>query len=96
MAVYMETDRVESIADGFERAADVLRMVSKALEAAMMLLKSTAFIGMVGGMAVERYIATIKPQIDDLADYCDEICGDLHTAVQLFINGDEEGASRFY
>jgi hypothetical protein len=74
MAVYMDTDAVQHIADGFETAADVLGAVNTALEAAMQLLRMTAFVGLVGGLALERYIASI----------------------QNFINGDEEGASRFY
>lgn len=96
MAVEMDTDRVEEIAKDFSTMADVLWAVSKALEALMRILQTTAFIGLVGGYAVERYIAYIKPKIENLAQYCEEISSDLSFAVQAFINGDEEGASRFY
>lgn len=94
--VEMDTDRVQQIADGFETAANVLETVSKVLEAAIMTLKVTAFIGLVGGLAVERYLSAIKPQIDRLAEYCEEIHRDLETAIDKFQNGDEQGASRFY
>lgn len=96
MAVYMDTEAVQGIADGFETAADVLQAVSRALQVAMDTLKATAFIGLVGGMAVERYLSVIKPQIDNMAEYCEEIHRDLESAIQHFENGDEEGASRFY
>lgn len=96
MAVYMDTDAVQSIADGFETASEILQTVSKALEIAMNTLRATAFIGLVGGLAVERYLSILKPQIDHAQDFCEEIHRDLETAIQNFINGDEEGASRFY
>lgn len=94
--VEMDTDAVQRIADGFEAASNVLQGVSKALEMAMNTLKMTAFIGLVGGLAVERYIAGIKPQIDRLAKYCDEVHKDLEVAIKKFVDGDEQGASRFY
>lgn len=96
MAVYMDTEAVGNISEGFGTAADVLQSVSKALEVAMQTLRATAFIGLVGGLAVERYLSAIKPQIDNLAEYCQEINGDLKAAIEHFENGDEEGASRFY
>jgi len=95
MDVYMEPDEVQKIAQGFGQAGDVLRAVSKALEAAMTLLKVTAFVGLVGGMALERFIAAIKPQVDSLAAYCDEINRDLNIAITNYRNGDFEGAGRF-
>lgn len=96
MAVLMDTDRVQMMATGFEAASTVLHTVASVLEAAMNLLKVTAFVGLVGGLALERYLAAIHPQIIDLAEYCTEIHDDLETAIQKFIAGDEEGASRFY
>jgi flagellar biosynthesis chaperone FliJ len=96
MAVYMDTDAVQKIADGFEKASDVLQTVSRVMEALMNTLRTTAFMGFVGGMAYERYLASLKPRIDYLAEYCEEIHRDLEEAIEHFINGDEEGASRFY
>lgn len=94
--IYMDTDRVQQIADGFEMAADILEAVNKVLEAAMMTLRTTAFVGLVGGLAVERYIASIQPQVQHLAEYCEEIHRDLESAIEHYMNGDELGASRFH
>lgn len=94
--VYMETDRVRDMAQAFCTFADVLRAVSKALEVLINTLRTTAFIGLVGGAAFERYLSIIKPKIDYLAEYCEELCHDLDQAVIHFENGDQEGASRFY
>lgn len=46
---YMDFDRMKQISEGFMTASDTLQKVSKALEAAMMVLKMTAFVGFVGG-----------------------------------------------
>ena len=94
--VFMDTDAVEKIADGFDTASQVLEGVSKALEVIMNTLRATAFIGLVGGLAVERYLSFLKPQVDNMAEYCAEINQDLKTAVRLYINGDKQGSSRFY
>ncbi len=94
--LFMDTERVQEIADGFETAAEVLEGVSNALEIAMMTLRTTAFMGFVGGMAVERYISTIQPHVEEMAVFCEEIHTDLEKAIQHYMNGDEEGASRFY
>lgn len=96
MSVEMDTDKVQAMADGFEAASEILQGVSAALQGAMDLLKSTAFVGLVGGLAVERYLAFIKPKIDNLAAYCAEIHGDLEAAIQAYMRGDAEGATRFH
>ncbi len=94
--VFMDTDRVEQLAQRFNNLAKILQAVAKVLELQMNILRTTAFIGLVGGYAVKRYLAIIKPKILDTADFLEEISRDLKVAVQNHINGDKEGASRFY
>lgn len=96
MAVFMDTVAVQEMADSFEQAAEFLEGVAKFLDGLIMILKTTAFMGFVGGMAYERYLSTLKPQIESLAEYCHEIHTDLEDAIQRYIAGDEEGASRFF
>lgn len=94
--VFMDTDRVQKIADGFDTASSALTAVSAALGIAMNTLRATAFIGLVGGIALERYIAAIKPQIDHMAEYCAEMHTDLEMAADSYIKGAQEGACRFF
>jgi hypothetical protein len=94
--VYMDTDRVLEMASGFRAMANTLETVDKALEVAMQVLETTAFIGLVGGAVWARFIGLIRPQVKSLAEFCSEIDRDLKFAVEAFIRGDEQGASRFY
>jgi len=80
-AVDMKPDEVKNIAKGLEAVAGVLKIVSAVLEAQMYILRATAFIGLVGGLAVERYIASIKPPIDQLAKRLTELSGDVNKSV---------------
>lgn len=82
---YMDTDRVSQMAKGFETAGTVLKKVSQVLEVQMRILDTTAFIGAVGGAAVSRYLDVLKPQIDQLAQKCDEVSADLNRSVNAWI-----------
>jgi len=80
--VFMDPDRVLVIAKGLDTVSAVLKAVSTTLEGLMEVLKATAFIGLVGGTAVERYIASIKPPIDQLAQLCSDLSKDANNSVQ--------------
>lgn len=80
--VFMYPDQVRNISRGLKTVSTVLKGVSAMLEIQMMILKTTAFIGLVGGMAVERYLASLKPEIDRLADKCEELSEDVETSVK--------------
>ena len=90
---YMDTDKVSSIADGVQTAGEVLNAVNMALEAAIMMLKLTAFVGMFGNMAMARFLEQIQPRVEKLAKKCEEMSGDLNTAVSLHRQGEERGDS---
>lgn len=94
--VYMDTDAVRGMAKNFENICEILRTVSKVLEALSMLLKTTAFVGRVGGAVVSMYIDRHKPRIDELADGCEELGKDLNASVLAYERGDALGATRFY
>lgn len=94
--VYMDVAAVENMSKQFGTIGNVLKGVSNALEVAMNILKGTAFIGLVGGIAVERYIASLKPIIDDLSKKSIEIGGDLAASARAYQNGDAQGSTRFY
>lgn len=94
--VYMRVPAVRKMAKNFRAIGRILKQVSKALQVLMSLLKATAFVGMVGGLALERYISLIKPQIDRLAKDTTEIAKDLDAGATAYEKGDAEGALRFY
>lgn len=88
---YVDVPRAREISTGFGSMADVLRIVSAALEAAMTTLKATAFIGLVGGTALERYLANIKPHVDRLAAKCEEMSNDVNSAADAFEQAGQSG-----
>lgn len=94
--VYMEVPAVRQMAKNFGTIGEVLATVNKVLEAMLMILKTTAFIGLVGGTAIAAYIEMIKPYIQDLSEKCTELNSDLDASVTAFERGDALGATRFY
>jgi hypothetical protein len=93
--VYMDIPVVQRMADSFGTCSDVLKGVSKTMEAAMNVLKATAFVGLVGGTALERYIAVIKPNVDKLAEKMSELQQDVNGAIRAYRDGDHSGSQRF-
>ena len=73
---HMEPAKVRAMGQGLQTISSVLKAVSTVLEIQMTILKTTAFIGLVGGLAVERYLANIKPRIDQLAKMTAELSQD--------------------
>lgn len=94
--VYMDVPAVRDMAKAFGTISEVLQTVVKVLEALIMTLKTTAFIGLVGGAAVAHFLEMIKPHIEDLAEKCAELNKDLDASVDAYERGDALGATRFY
>jgi hypothetical protein len=94
--VYMDIPVVRNMAKAFGAISDVLNTVCKVLEALIMTLKTTAFIGLVGGAAVANFLEMIKPHIEELAEKCAELNKDLDASVDAYERGDALGATRFY
>ncbi|MGD0613384.1 MAG: hypothetical protein ABSB41_17945 [Anaerolineales bacterium] len=93
--VLMDIPQVQKMAQSFGTFGDVLQGVSKALEVAINILKVTAFIGLVGGAAVEAYLGMIKPRVDQLANKMHELQGDIQGAISNYETGDQSGSARF-
>lgn len=94
--VYMDVPAVRDMAKAFGTISEVLQNVVKVLEMLIMTLKTTAFIGLVGGAAVAQFLEMIKPHIENLAEKCEEINGDLDKSADAYERGDALGATRFY
>jgi hypothetical protein len=94
--VYMDTDAVRGMAKSFGTIGDVMQAVNKAMQTLSNVLKATAFVGLVGGYAVAQYIDSIRPQIEDIAEKCEELNKDLDASVNAYERGDELGSTRFH
>ena len=94
--VYMDTEAVRDIAKRFGTISEVLQGVSKALEALSNILKASAFVGLIGGAAVAFFIDPTRPQIEDVAEKCDDLNKELGLSVDAYERGDELGSTRFH
>jgi hypothetical protein len=94
--VYMDTDAVRGMAKSFGTIGDVMQAVNKAMQTLSNVLKATAFVGLVGGYAVAQYIDSIRPQIEDIAEKCEELNKDLEASANAYERGDELGSTRFH
>ncbi|HFD86912.1 MAG TPA: hypothetical protein ENJ35_04460 [Gammaproteobacteria bacterium] len=94
--VYMEVPAVRQMAKNFQTISEVLSTVNKVLEAMLMILKTTAFVGLVGGAAVAGYIEMIKPYVEQWIEKTAELSRDLNASVDAYERGDAQGATRFY
>jgi hypothetical protein len=93
--VSMDYAVVESMAEGFRGAAESLQSVNRALETAAAILRASAFVGMVGNLALAEYLDNIQPNVARLAATCDELNSDLLGAVASLRDGDLSGSQRF-
>lgn len=94
--VYMNVPAVRQIAKNFKQIGDTLENVVRVMEALVNILRGTAFVGMVGGLALAQFIESIKPQIQQMARKCQELFSDLNKSVDAYERGDALGATRFY
>jgi hypothetical protein len=93
--VFMDIPQVQKMSEAFGSFGEILQTISKVLEVTIMVLRTTAFVGLVGGIAVERYLSMIKPRVDRLAAKMMELQGDLQGAIKHYQTGDESGSRRF-
>lgn len=93
--VSMDYGVVENMANIFGTSSQVLKAVAKALEIASAALKATAMFGMVGNLALARYLDNIKPKAEQLGATCAELKGDLMGAIVSLRDGDTSGSQRF-
>ncbi len=93
--VYMDIPAVTNIANSFGTFGDVLQKVSQGLQAAIVVLQVTAFMGLVGGEAVVAYAEQVKPNVDNLAKKMLALQQDIQGAISNYQTGDQSGSSRF-
>ena len=88
---FMDTDKVEGIANGLETISGVLKVVNSIMEGQMGLLKSTAFMGAVGGLAVERYLSLIQPEVERMMNKTKEMSDDARKSVAVYKAAAQQG-----
>lgn len=93
--VYMEVARVQKMADSFGTFGQILKDVAKGLEAAITILKVTAFVGMIGNWAVASWLERIKPRVEKMSQKMFELQGDVKGAIDHYTTGDLTGSNRF-
>jgi uncharacterized protein YukE len=94
--VYMDIPAVRGMSKNFNNISEVLQNVSRTLQALITVLRTTAFVGNVGGAAVAQFMEMIKPHIDNMSRKTAELSRDLEASVNAFERGDSRGATRFY
>ena len=94
--VYMNIPEVQGIAKTFATISEVLNGVVVALDVLINILRATAFVGMVGGLAQAHFMEIMKRQLDQMADKCEEISKDVSAAVEAYQRGDQQGATKFF
>jgi hypothetical protein len=93
--VRMDYGAVGNVASGFLNTADILKKVSVVLEAAIAVLRATAWISLGSTAFAERYLSNIKPRVDRLAATCEEMGHDLRGAIADHQRADESAAPNF-
>jgi hypothetical protein len=93
--VYMDVPQVQKMADGFGKFGQTLKQVAKGLETAIMILKATAFVGMIGNLAVASYLERIKPRVEKISEEMFELQNDVKGAIVHYTTGDVSGSARF-
>lgn len=93
--VSMDYNVVQNMSNIFNTSSQVLKAVAKALEIASAILKATAMFGMVGNLALAKYLDRIKPKVEQLAADCAELSQDLKGAIMSLRDGDKSGSQRF-
>ena len=94
--IHMEVDRVMNFSTQFAEFSQTLRTISTALQTAITILDTTAFIGAVGGNVLKLYLEQFKPVVDRAAETCAEMSTDLRASAIAYQNGDVIGATKFH
>lgn len=93
--VFMDIPRVEALARAFRTFQNVLNVVSRVMKATILALKATAFLGMVGNLALANYLERIEPKVKRMAQKMEELSGDVTSAIKAYRDGDMSGSQRF-
>jgi uncharacterized protein YukE len=94
--ISMDVPAVKNMAKRFGDMGDNLQQVSNGIQAALTVLKTTAFVGLFGNFALANYLEQLKPVIDNFAGKCTEMADDLQKSAEAYERGDALGAAKFH
>jgi hypothetical protein len=94
--VYMRIPDVQGIAKTLGTVSEVLKGVATALGVLINILKSTAFVGLVGGLVEAHFLEVMKKQLEQMAAKCEQMGKDVTAAVEAYARGDQQGATKFH
>jgi len=94
--IFMDVPAVRNVATRFGEMGETLQGVNKAMEAAIAMLKASAFVGLFGSYAYAQYLEQLQPIVEDYANKCVEMSGDLQASAEAYERGDTAGATKFH
>jgi uncharacterized protein YukE len=94
--IFMIPADVKDAAKSFGEISETLQQVSKGMQAAITVLKTSAFVGLFGNAALASYLENLKPTVDNFASGCAEMAEDLLKSAEAYERGDELGAAKFH
>jgi uncharacterized protein YukE len=94
--IFMDVPAVRNVATRFGEMGETLQGVNKAMEAAIAMLKASAFVGLFGNYAYAQYLEQLQPIVEDYANKCVEMSGDLQASAEAYERGDAAGATKFH
>lgn len=86
---YMDPDKVKKIAQTMETFANVLKVVIAILEVQITLMKTTAFIGNVGGLAIAQFLKSFKPRLEKMEKGFRELSAKTDNSVKLWLEANK-------
>ena len=92
---FMDREALRNIASQFGVMSNTLKTIDQALEAAIRVLETAAFIGLIGAQAILCYVQRIQPIISRLSQRCSEIDADLRFSIQADLEGNRQIAGQF-
>ena len=93
--ISIDYDAVGTMAEHFHNSSDVMLDIDKALEVAISILKTSALFGQPGNAALAAYLDGIRPNLQRLANTCEEMSGDIKASVMALQEGDTSGSAKF-
>ena len=93
--VFMDVPQVQNISKSFGTFAEVLDDVAKALQVIATVLHATAWLSLGATEALARYLDLIQPNFKTAAETMRTLSGDITSAINAYVTGDQSGSKHF-
>ncbi len=94
--VQMDYSVIGNVSKGFDTASQTLTVVGKTLDAAVQILRASAFLSMGTTLALAQYLSNIEDKVNNLANICENRFSiPLSNAIGDHRRGDVQGKSYF-